>query len=420
MKIRETGLPPKEIAQMLGGMLQDDLTFTSGRIVGSMCTEPARFARRLYSKYLEKNLGDPGLFPGTAKLEAECIAAIGNLLSHSDAAGSLVSGGTEANIMALWSAKKNSKVERPEAIIPISAHHSFDKAADLLGVKLVKVPTDAMGRTDVKKVKSSITPNTIMMLGIAGTTDLGVIDPITELSEIAEANNIHLHVDASFGGFVIPFLRELRYDVEDFDFGLAGVSSISIDPHKMGMAPVPAGTILFRDIAMLERINIVADYLAGGEASKVTLLGTRPGAAAIVLWSMLNLFGMQGYRRIVKRCMNLTYLLYEESQRMNGVKPVQEPTMNILGLKPLRSSPQEVAKELRVKGWAVSAFPKHLRICVMPHVRKKHILEFAKALDLLEKTEKIIVRAGSNYMTLADKAKMRKYQYSFLNRNKQS
>jgi len=63
MKIREKGLPPKEIAQMLGRMLQDDLTFTSGRIVGSMCTEPARFARRLYSKYLGKNLGDPGLFP---------------------------------------------------------------------------------------------------------------------------------------------------------------------------------------------------------------------------------------------------------------------------------------------------------------------------------------------------------------------
>jgi tyrosine decarboxylase/aspartate 1-decarboxylase len=396
MKIRERGLSPKEIDQMLDRTLQDDLTFTSGRIVGSMCTEPARFARRLYSKYLEKNLGDPGLFPGTAKLEAECIATIGNLLSHPNAAGSLVSGGTEANIMALWSAKKNSKVERPEAVVPISAHHSFDKAADLLGVKLVKILTDDMGRVDVKKIKPSITPNTIMMLGVAGTTDLGVMDPMAELSEIAEAENIPLHVDASFGGFVIPFLRELGYDVEEFDFRLAGVSSISIDPHKMGMAPLPAGTILFRDAAMLERIKIVADYLAGGEASKVTLLGTRPGTAAIVVWAMFNLLGMQGYRRIVKRCMDLTYLLYEESQRMNSVKPVQEPTMNILGLKPLRSSPQQVSKELRVKGWAVSAFPKHLRVCIMPHVRKKHILEFSKTLDLLEKTEKLIVRSRAS------------------------
>lgn len=414
MKIRERGLSPKEIDQMLDRTLQDDLTFTSGRIVGSMCTEPARLARRLYSKYLEKNLGDPGLFPGTAKLEAECIATIGNLLSHPNATGSLVSGGTEANIMALWSAKKNSKAERPEAVVPISAHHSFDKAADLLGVKLVKILTDDMGRVDVKKIKPSITPNTIMMLGVAGTTDLGVIDPMAELSEIAEAENIPLHVDASFGGFVIPFLRELGYNVEEFDFRLAGVSSISIDPHKMGMVPLPAGTILFRDAAMLERINIVADYLAGGEASKVTLLGTRPGAAAIVVWAMFNLLGMQGYRRIVKRCMYLTYLLYEESQRMNSVKPVQEPTINILGLKPLRSSPQQVSKELRAKGWAVSAFPKHLRVCIMPHMRKKHILEFSKALDLLEKTEKLFVRSGASYRALADNAKMHKYQYSFL------
>ena len=390
MKIRERGISPEELAQMLERTLQDDLTFASGKIVGSMCTEPARFARRLYSRYLEKNLGDPGLFPGTARLEEECISAISDLLSHPNVAGSLVSGGTEANIMALWSARKNSKVGSPEAIVPISAHYSFDKAADLLGVKLVKVAIDALGRVDAGKVRSSITPNTIMMLGIAGTTDLGVIDPITELSEIAEANNIHLHIDASFGGFVIPFLRELGYTVEAFDFRLAGVSSITIDPHKMGMAPVPAGAILFRDPDMLESINTVAGYLAGGEASKVTLLGTRPGAAAIVVWSMLNLLGMQGYRRIVKRCMSLTHLLYEESQRMNRIRAVQEPTMNILGLKPMSSSPHQVSKELRLRGWAVSAFPMHFRVCIMPHVRKKHILEFSKALGLVENTGDLI------------------------------
>lgn len=389
--MKELGLTETSVLKLIEKVLQEDLTFGSGRIIGSMCTEPTKLARLLYSKYLEKNLGDPGLFPGTAKLENESIAMIGSLLNYANAAGCVVSGGTEANTMAMWSARKAAKAERPEAIVPSTAHNSFDKAADLLGVKLVRIPVDQNCEVNVSKVESAITSNTIMMAGIAGTTDLGTIDPIAQLSEIAENNAIHLHVDASFGGFVIPFLRELGYSVGDFDFKVPGVSSISIDPHKMGMTPVPAGVIMFRDEEMLERINIKANYLAGGESAKGTLLGTRPGVAAISFWAMMNLLGREGYRKIVARCMSNTWLLYDEVERMENIKPVQEPKINILGIKPLHETSYQLSVRLRKQGWALSAFPHHLRACIMPHIKKKHVLQFSEELATVSKTEKQVV-----------------------------
>ncbi|HEY4673815.1 MAG TPA: hypothetical protein VIH03_06585, partial [Nitrososphaerales archaeon] len=96
--MKEEGLAAAKILAVLQRSLKDDMTFTSGRIMGSMCTEPTRFARLLYSKYLERNLGDPGLFPATARLESEAIVSAGELLNHPNAHGSIVSGGTEANI----------------------------------------------------------------------------------------------------------------------------------------------------------------------------------------------------------------------------------------------------------------------------------------------------------------------------------
>jgi tyrosine decarboxylase/aspartate 1-decarboxylase len=390
--MKEEGTAPTKILDILQQSLKDDMTFMSGKIVGSMCTEPTRFARLLYSKYLEKNLGDPGLFPSTARLESETIAAVGELLNHPQAHGSIVSGGTEANVMALWSARNSANVEKPEAIIPASAHHSFNKAADMLRVKLVSIPTDERGRVETGKVKAAITPNTVMIAGIAGSTELGAVDPIDELSEIATLHNVYLHVDASFGGFVIPFLKDLGYPAEDFDFRLSGVSSISIDPHKMGMAPISAGMILFRSAEMLEAIDIQASYLAGGEYPKPSVLGTRPGAAALVVWATIHMFGKQGYRRIVRSCMDLTNLLYRNTLKMENVKPVQEPTLNILGLRPLIETPRELSGKLRERGWAVSTFPKHLRVCVMPHIRKRHILEFCNELERLDQKEELIIK----------------------------
>ncbi len=386
MRLQAKGLPQKTVLKELELRLKKDFTFQSGKIVGSMCTSPHPLARRVYIRYFEKNLGDPGLFPATSELEREAIQMLGSLLSNPNAFGNIVSGGTEANILALWAARNLARGKPREVILPISAHVSFDKAADILGLKLIKVRLNEQFQVDVKAVKDAITSKTLAIVGIAGTTNLGVVDPITELSEIAEAHNIYLHVDAAFGGFVLPFLREMGIEVPDFDFKLSGVFSITIDPHKMGLAPIPAGGILFRDGQAVKAISKRVPYLAGGEAEQATITGSRPGASAIAVWALLKHLGKEGYMTMVKRCMELTWKLAEEAVRIDGIKLVTKPVINIVGVKSEGGDIRLIAQELRRRGWAISLFHDYMRIVIMPHTMPSHIESFLK--DLREAVKK--------------------------------
>ena len=380
----EKGLPQIMIRKMLEAKLQRDLNYSSGKILCSMCTSPHSFAKQIYRKYLEKNLGDPSLFPASAELEQEAIHMLGSLLSNSKASGSIVSGGTEANIIALWTVRNLAKKDCGEVIVPVSAHYSFDKAADLLNLKLIKVKLNHRFQMDVKAAEKAITPRIVAIVGVAGTTGLGVVDSIPELSEVALAHNIHLHVDAAFGGFVLPFLKELGYKALDFDFRLPGVCSITIDPHKMGLAPIPAGGILFRNAAMTEVISTRVPYLAGGETEQSTILGTRSGASAVAVWALLKHLGRAGYRAVVERCLRLTWKLVKGIRLIDGLDLVTEPTLNVVGIKSDTIDVRLIFQELRKLGWAVSLFPSFIRIVIMPHTKPSHIR------NLLEDLKRIL------------------------------
>ncbi|MBS7247144.1 MAG: tyrosine decarboxylase MfnA [Candidatus Jordarchaeales archaeon] len=382
MKLR--GISAKEVLRELEERLVSDMSYHSGRILGSMCTLPHPLARKIFSRYLEKNLGDPGLFPATFQLEREVISMLGELLGNSNASGIITSGGTEANISAMRIARNVSRKNGRKGktiIVPESAHASFDKAADLLDVKIIKARLDEEYRVDVDDVQEKVTSDTFAIVGIAGTTALGTVDPIEALSDIAEDKGIYLHVDAAFGGFVLPFLEKAGFRVPSFDFRNEGVCSITVDPHKMGMAPIPAGGLLLRDEKLFIENSFEIPYLAGGKYNHPIILGTRSGATVIATWALLNHLGVEGYTKIVKRCMRNTRILERGIQKIDGLRLPVKPTMNIIGI---LSDIVDVCKldlELRKKGWALGKFPEFLRIVVMPHVKKRHIIEFLSELE---------------------------------------
>jgi tyrosine decarboxylase/aspartate 1-decarboxylase len=276
-----------------------------------------------------------------------------------------------------------ARKDRPEVIVPESAHFSFDKAANLLGLKLVKIGLDENFQVKTKDVRETINRNTVAIVGIAGSTELGVVDPISELSEIALNNSVYLHVDASFGGFVLPFLRDLGYNVPDFDFSLKGVCSITIDSHKMGLAPIPAGGILFRDKEYIKSVSIKVPYLSGGEITQGTILGTRSGASAVAVWALLKHMGREGYQRVVKKCMDLTDMIVKRVEKSKKVYLITNPIMNIVGLSSNSLEPKQLADGLRKRGWAVSSTQTHIRLVIMPHLKKKHIIRFLSDLEEL-------------------------------------
>jgi len=374
------GMPEEMLLRKLESKLRADFTYDSGRIVGSMCTSPHPLAKKVYTRFLEKNLGDSGLFPGTAEIEKEAIRMLGTVLSNPEASGHIVTGGTEANVLALWTAK-NLAGRTGEVIVPVSAHCSFDKAADLLGLRIVKVKLDDEFRADVEAVRKALNPKSIALVGVAGTTTLGVVDPIDDLSDLALQKNLFFHVDAAFGGFVLPFLKDLGHNVPSFDFAVPGVCSITVDPHKMGLAPIPAGGLVFRNENLRRNVSWDIPYLSGGETEQATLVGTRSGASAIAVWTAMKRLGREGYGRIVKECMRLTLKLAEEIPNIKGLRLATKPVMNIIGLTSDVFDVRRIAEELRLRRWAVSLFPRHIRIVVMPHVKQQHVEKLLEDLN---------------------------------------
>ncbi|MDH4215191.1 MAG: aminotransferase class V-fold PLP-dependent enzyme, partial [Candidatus Thorarchaeota archaeon] len=265
----EHGLTRDKVLETLDTLLAGDATYQSGHPIASMSTIPHSIGVEVFSRTLEKNAGRLHTFKGSARVEQEVIAMIGNLLNLNTPFGTTTSGGTESNILAMLAAREISKkINEPEVIAPNTVHSSVDKAAWLLGVRLIKTPVDKNYRAKPRSIEAKITENTIGIISTAGTTYLGQVDPIEELGRIAFEHKIPLHVDAAFGGFVLPFLNDL-YGVDiNFDFKVKGVTSVSSDPHKMGLAPIPAGCILFRNKGHLKAITRKVPYLQGASSTQ--------------------------------------------------------------------------------------------------------------------------------------------------------
>ncbi|MCD6525003.1 MAG: tyrosine decarboxylase MfnA [Thermococcus sp.] len=381
----ERGASEEEVLEELRRKTAEDLTFDSGRILGSMCTYPHPFAIKVITEFIDRNLGDPGLHVGSRKVEEEAVEMLSNLLGLEKGYGHIVSGGTEANILAVRAFRNLADVEEPELILPRSAHFSFIKAGEMLGVKLVWAELNKDYSVNVRDVEDKITDNTIGIVGIAGTTGLGVVDNIPALSDLALDYGLPLHVDAAFGGFVIPFAKALGYDIPDFDFRLKGVKSITIDPHKMGMVPIPAGGIIFREKKYIDAISVLAPYLAGGRIWQATITGTRPGANALAVWAMIKHLGFEGYKEIVRKAMELSRWFARELKKIPGVYLIREPVLNIVSFG--TENLEQVEEELKRRGWGISAHRGYIRIVLMPHVRREHLEEFLR--DLREVVRKV-------------------------------
>lgn len=360
--------------------LSGDHDFKGHTILGSMCTEPHRIAKNTYKRFLSTNVGDPGLFPKLINLENEYIGELGLLLSNSDATGNVISGGSEANILAMWTARNRVSEDKREVVISETCHFSFDKAADLLGLKLIKIPIGDDYKIRVDLAEKAITDKTMAIVGIAGTTGLGICDSIVGLSNIAVKYNIYLHVDAAFGGFVYPFIKNSPV----FDFSLPGVMSITVDPHKMGRAVIQSGCIIYRNKNIAESIKIPVSYLSGGRAVNRTILGTRSGASIASSWMVYNYLGKKGYQKNVDKVMELTKWFVSEIYKIDGLGVKVQPESNVVGLCTIGKFDVKILlAELRSLGWAVSEWPDYIRITIMPHVTKKALKKFLNSLNFI-------------------------------------
>jgi len=375
--MEERGMSREAVESLLQEKKLMDLSYE--RILSSMCTYPHEIAIYAHKMFLESNLGDSELFPGTKEMEEKVVRMIGSLLGKEDAAGYISTGGTESNIQAIRAIRNRRRkggVRDMNIVVPKTAHFSFEKVADLLNLEVRQASLDEQLKVDVNAVERLIDRNTIALVGIAGTTEFGQIDPIEELSALACERDLFLLVDAAFGGFVIPFL-EKHYE---FDFALDGVSAITVDPHKMGLSTLGAGCLLFRDPTFLNELVVETPYLSTKQ--QYSLVGTRSGASTAATYAVLKCLGREGLQEIVHECMRLTRLLIRGTKRLS-IFPVIEPVMNVVTLNLPEDDLERVKKALEERRWRVSITrsPRALRLVIMPHADEETIQYFLEDLE---------------------------------------
>ena len=376
--MKEKGMPVSDVLRRLEREHSRNVSYSSGRIMGSMCTSPHPIALEAHELYRESNLGNPGLYPGTRNLENEVIRDIGYMLNHPSPRGNFLSGGTEANITAIYLARSTNGKEK--VAFPRSAHFSVMKAVRLLNMEPVVIDLDDNYRMSVDSLEDNLDDDVSLVFAVAGTTELGMVDPIEEIASVK--GEIPMHVDAAFGGFVLPFLEDMEMLpdwVGKWDFRVDGVTSMSTDPHKMGLSTIPGGCLLYRDVLSLDRLSVDSPYLTSKNA--YTLAGTRDSGSVAACYAAMNHLGREGYKRVVDMCMSNTGYLKKRLEELS-LEPLLDPLMNILVVRHPR--PFRVEEVLFEMGWNISVVrdPPSLRFVVMPHVTRESVDRFIPDLEI--------------------------------------
>ena len=337
------------------------------RVLTSMCTEPHPKAREAAERFLATNPGDPGTYQTVAELEAEAVGMLGEIAGLDEPAGYITSGGTEANIQAVRIARNRGDSQRPNVVAPESVHFSFRKAAEVLGVELRTAPTDDH-RANLEAMKELVDGDTVGLIGVAGSTEYGTVDPIPAIAELAEDAGALCHVDAAWGGFYLPFSEY------DWDFSDAAIDTLTIDPHKGGQAAVPAGGLLARSERLFDDLAIDTPYLES--TSQITLTGTRSGAGVASAVAAMESLWPAGYREQYERAMdNAEWLADALASRGHEVFGPELPLVTADLSVPMTD-------ELRDRGWRVSKTGAgELRIVCMPHVTRSMLRSFVADLD---------------------------------------
>ena len=310
------------------------------------------------NRYLFGNALNPFKFPEVARYEGEVIAMTGGLLHMPDGGGgSMTSGGTESILMSMKVNRERALargVERPQILAPISAHPAYAKAAHYFGMELVRAPLDARYRADVNAIRALIGPSTAVVVASAFNYPYGVMDPVAEIAAVAADHGAGCHVDACVGGFVLPFLEDLGYDVPPWDFRVPGVTEISADVHKYGYAPKGASTVLHRDADWFGHQYFVFSDWPSGLYGSPGVAGAKPAAPIATAWAVMQSLGRTGYVDTMRTTMETVEKLHQAIAGFDGIELVGDPIGPVFAMQSDTVDLYAVGDVMDDRGWHVN------------------------------------------------------------------
>jgi tyrosine decarboxylase / aspartate 1-decarboxylase len=328
------------------------------------------------------------VFSGTQEIEREVIRLCAEEILGADAGaydGYVASGGTEANIQALWvyrnelRAREGVSAGQIAVIHSQDAHYSVVKGCDLLGLRRQFVHVDPLTRqvsegaaqAALASVAASGARAVVCFLTM-GTTLFGSVDDYAPIQRALRASGLpyRVHVDAAFGGFIYPFVNEANA----LSFAESDIGSFTLDAHKMLQAPYGTGIFLARK-GLIEHVQTEASYVQGHD---YTLCGSRSGANAIAVWMILRRYGSEGGKTFLRALIERTDALCAGLDAL-GVAYFRDPSMNVVAIR-AEGFPLEIARRFHLVPDSHEGTPCWWKIVVMDHVTTPLLERFLAAL----------------------------------------
>lgn len=222
--------------------------------------------RQYLDKYLHKNLVDKKAYKSLKMLEEHISDFFIRLFEASDGKVLLTSGSTESILISLYFAREKALTERgikrPNIVVPQSAHYSIFKCSRLLGIQVKTARLNKDLTIDVQDAAKKIDKNTILLVGVLGSTELGTVDDVEKMDKLALDTSLPLHIDAAIGGFIIPFLKtNLKYKFSQ----MKSLQTLNISGHKFGLSLPGCGVLILNDKKLSEQYSDHLEYLSSGK-----------------------------------------------------------------------------------------------------------------------------------------------------------
>ena len=334
----EADLP--RLRQVLGEVaerMRDNFPFFHPCYAGQMLKPPHPVARLAYMLALWINPNNHALDGGRASsfMEKEAVAEIAKLFGWDTFLGHLTSGGTMANLEALWVAgrlKPGRKILASE-----QAHYTHQRISTVLNLPFESVPCDGKARMDIEALVQILKKEEVgAVVATLGTTGTGAVDPLPEILELRDRYEFRVHADAAYGGYFL-LADNLGDDTRKAFDALTLADSIVVDPHKHGLQPYGCGCVLYRDpdVGRFYKHDSPYTYFTSSDLhlGEISLECSRAGASAVALWAtqkMLPYLPGGEFARSLGRCRQAALDLFARMSRDRRFRMIFPPELDIL------------------------------------------------------------------------------------------
>ncbi len=393
-----------EILEKLSDFRENDIPWREGRLwsyVYYLDKETEEIGKLAYMEYLTENGIDATAFSSLQKMENEVIHFCREILRGDEqVVGTLTTGGTESILLAVKTARDRAKAMNPaqtefEMILPETVHAAFYKAAHYFGVKAitVKVDDDSLKAT-AALIEPHINKNTILIAASAMSYAYGVVDEIKSIGQIALRHNVLFHVDGCIGAFILATSREGGYEIEDFDFTIPGVTSISMDLHKYAYCPKGASVLLFKNDEIRKFQLFVCNEWTGYTFANTGILSSKTGGPVAAAWAVTNFIGRKKYSKIAVKTLEVAQTIRKKLEAHPDIKMITDPKYSLLSFTTPNLNIYALSDELKSRKWYAGLqfkhrhIPANIHLTVAGHHFNNYEVFITDLFDAIEKVKK--------------------------------